>query len=260
MAILNADDPRVAAMAKLTDRTVLTYGLGPTARVRAEMIRPSALGLSFLLLSPAGRCPVDLNTPAHFMVTNALAAAAVGEVLGMRPQAVAAGLAKFRPGPGRLQLRDLPGRVRLIDDSYNANPASMAAALATLRLFKGEGQRTAAALGGMLELGQTAAELHRQLGEAAAQSGIDRLCAYGEFAAEILAGARAAGLAPDRLFSGDHTAIAADLQAWLRPGDCLLVKGSRGMKMETVIAFLEKGGLQEEAQPKDNALRQESPL
>jgi UDP-N-acetylmuramoyl-tripeptide--D-alanyl-D-alanine ligase len=239
MAILNADDARVAAMAGQTDRTVLTFGLGPTARVRAEMIRPAADGLDFLLLSPAGRCPVSLNTPAHFMVSNALAAAAVGEALGMRPETVAAGLAKFRPGPGRLQLRELADEVRLIDDSYNANPASMAAALDTLRLFKGEGQRTAAALGGMLELGETAADLHRQLGETAAKSGVDRLCAYGEFAVEVLAGARAAGLAEDCLFSGNHAEIAADLTAWLRPGDCLLVKGSRGMKMETVIAHLE---------------------
>jgi UDP-N-acetylmuramoyl-tripeptide--D-alanyl-D-alanine ligase len=239
MALLNADDPRVAAMAAQTSRTVLTFGLGPTARVRAEMIRPAAGGLDFLLLSPSGRCPVSLNTPAHFMVTNALAAAAVGEVLGMRLDAVAAGLARFHPGPGRLQLRELPGGVRLIDDSYNANPASMAAALTTLRLFKGEGQRTVAALGGMLELGETAADLHRQLGEAAAKNGVDRLCAYGEFAAEILAGALAGGLAESALFSGDHAQIAADLTAWLRPGDCLLVKGSRGMKMETVIKHLE---------------------
>jgi UDP-N-acetylmuramoyl-tripeptide--D-alanyl-D-alanine ligase len=173
------------------------------------------------------------------MVSNALAAAAVGEVLGMRPATVAAGLAKFRPGPGRLQLRELPGQVRLIDDSYNANPVSMEAALTTLRLFKGEGKRTAAALGGMLELGGSAADLHRRLGETAAKSGVDRLCAHGAFAAEILAGARAAGLAQDCLFSGDHAEIAADLTAWLRPGDCLLVKGSRGMKMETVIEHLE---------------------
>jgi UDP-N-acetylmuramoyl-tripeptide--D-alanyl-D-alanine ligase len=239
MAVLNADDPRVAAMAHRTDHTVLTYGLGPTARVRAEMIRPTAQGLDFLLIGPAGRSQVSLRTPAQFMVSNALAAAAVGEVLGMRPATIAAGLAKFRPGPGRLHLRELPGEVRLIDDSYNANPVSMAAALATLNLFRGEGRRTVAALGGMLELGEDAAELHRQLGEAAAKSGLARLYAYGEFADEILAGAQSGGLAAKRCFSGDHREIAADLSAWLRPGDCLLVKGSRGMRMETVIEHLE---------------------
>lgn len=257
MAVLNADDPRVAAMARQTKRTVLTYGLGPTARVRAEMIRPTAAGLVFLLHSPAGQSPVSLHTPAHFMVGNALAAAAVGDILGMRPETVATGLAKFRPGPGRLQLRELPGDVRLIDDSYNANPASMAAALTTLQLFKGEGQRTVAALGGMLELGETAAELHRQLGETAARSGVERLCVFGEFAPEMLAGARVAGLTQAHCFSGSHAEIAADLKAWLRPGDCLLVKGSRGMKMETVIEHLE--GLLAEAPPGGGLAEGESP-
>jgi UDP-N-acetylmuramoyl-tripeptide--D-alanyl-D-alanine ligase len=242
MVVLNADDPRVAAMARQTDRTVLTYGLGPVARVRAEMVRPTAAGLEFLLHSPGGRCPVQLNTPAHFMVSNALAAAAVGEVLGMRPAAIASGLAKFRPGPGRLQLRQLAGGVRLIDDSYNANPVSMGAALTTLDLFKGEGQhnRTAAALGCMLELGETAAELHHQLGQAAARSGIDRLYVYGDLAPEIIDGAMEAGLAAGCCIEGSHAEIAADLKNWLRADDCLLVKGSRGMKMETVIHILEK--------------------
>ncbi|MDJ0781684.1 MAG: UDP-N-acetylmuramoyl-tripeptide--D-alanyl-D-alanine ligase [Desulfosarcinaceae bacterium] len=240
IAVLNADDPRVAAMASQTDRTVLTYGLGPSARVRAEMVRPAAHGLDFLLLSPTGRSPVQLHTPAHFMVSNALAAAAVGEVLGLRPETVAEGLANFRPGPGRLQLRELTGGIRLIDDSYNANPASMAAALTTLNLFKEEGQRTVAALGGMLELGETSAELHRQLGERVARSGVDRLYAYGELAADILTGAQAAGFADEGLFSGSHSEIAADLKNWLQPGDCLLVKGSRGMKMEVTIHHLEQ--------------------
>jgi UDP-N-acetylmuramoyl-tripeptide--D-alanyl-D-alanine ligase len=243
MAILNADDPRVAAMAAQTERTVLTYGLGPTARVRAEMIRPTAEGLDFLLHSPAGQSPVSLHTPAHFMVSNALAAAAVGEVLGMRPGVVANGLAKFRPGPGRLMVRSLPGEVRLIDDSYNANPASMAAALTTLQLFQETGRRTVAVLGGMLELGQTAAELHRQLGETAARSGIDRLYVFGEYAEVMLAGAREAGLASDHLFAGSHDEIAADLKTWLQAGDCLLVKGSRGMTMEKVITQLEDKAL-----------------
>jgi UDP-N-acetylmuramyl pentapeptide synthase len=206
------------------------------------MVRPTAEGLEFLLNSPGGRRLVHLNTPAHFMVSNALAAAAVGAALGMEPAAVAAGLAKFRPGPGRLQLLKLPGGVRLIDDTYNANPVSMAAALATLNLFKGKGQgnRTAAALGCMLELGAAAAELHRQLGEAAAQSGVDRLYAYGDLATEIIKGARAAGLAAGHCIEGSHAEIVADLKNWLRADDCLLVKGSRGMKMETVIAYLEK--------------------
>jgi UDP-N-acetylmuramoyl-tripeptide--D-alanyl-D-alanine ligase len=246
MAILNADDPRVAAMAVQTERTVLTYGLGPTARVRAEMIRPSADGIDFLLHSPAGQSPVSLNTPAHFMVSNALAAAAVGEVLGMRPGTVANGLKTFRPGPGRMMLRSLPGEVRLIDDSYNANPASMAAALTTLQLFQETGRRTVAVLGGMLELGQTAAELHRQLGESAARSGIDRLYVFGEYAEVMLAGAREAGLAGDHLFAGSHDEIAADLKTWLQAGDCLLVKGSRGMTMEKVITQLEEKALKKE--------------
>jgi UDP-N-acetylmuramyl pentapeptide synthase len=92
----------------------------------------------------------------------------------------------------------------------------------------------------MLELGETAAELHRQLGEAAAQSGVDRLYAYGDLAAEILKGGQAAGLCAASCFQGSHREIAADLNTWLQADDCLLVKGSRGMEMETVIALLEK--------------------
>jgi UDP-N-acetylmuramoyl-tripeptide--D-alanyl-D-alanine ligase len=123
--------------------------------------------------------------------------------------------------------------VVLIDDSYNANPASMAAALKTLKEVREEG-RSAAALGDMLELGLGTEEAHRELGRLAAGC-VERLYLLGEMARKMAKGAREAGLPEESVIvARDHDEISRDLLAWVKPGDCVLFKGSRGMRMERV--------------------------
>jgi UDP-N-acetylmuramyl pentapeptide synthase len=128
--------------------------------------------------------------------------------------------------------------VHLLNDCYNANPGSMAMALATLMELRDSG-RAAAALGDMLELGAGAAADHRELGRRAARLGLDLLVTYGRFRLEVAAGAAEAGLAPDRIFPVESRADGARiLQNLLAPGDWLLVKGSRSMHMEGLIDLL----------------------
>jgi UDP-N-acetylmuramoyl-tripeptide--D-alanyl-D-alanine ligase len=233
-AILNADDARVAALAEGLDRTVIFFGTARQAAVRADDIRLTESGMAFRLTIPSGSLPVILATPARVMVFNALAAAAAGEVMGVSPERIKAGLESFSPQPGRMGIRR-PGRdIRLLDDTYNANPASMVAAIETLTRMRGKG-RTIAVLGDMLELGAQSASLHRQIGRAAGDARIDRLYVAGRFAAEVADGARAAQMPSARIFCGDKQAIVDQLCSYLQGGELILVKGSRGMAMEEVV-------------------------
>lgn len=234
-AILNLDDPLVAAMAAKTQGKVLYYGMAARADVRAESIVTDPQGTSFELHLPGDKVKVQLKTSGHFMVSNALAAAAAGHLAGLGASQIKKGLALFEPVKGRLSVQALPNGVHLIDDTYNANPASMAAAFDVLHAMKGKG-RAFTALGDMLELGDQAERLHREVGQMAAQSGIVQLYAHGEYAESVLAGAREEGMQQRFLVAGEKTLIANDLIQKLKKGDWLLVKGSRGMAMETVVA------------------------
>ena len=148
------------------------------------------------------------------------------------------GLEEFTPYDKRFQLEQISG-ITLIDDSYNANPASMAAALAALSEVREDG-RSAAVLGDMLELGPGSDAAHRELGRLAAAC-VQRLYLLGELAGEVAAGARQAGLAEASLLvAQDHEQLARELLGWLQPGDCVLFKGSRGMRMERVAQAVRK--------------------
>jgi UDP-N-acetylmuramoyl-tripeptide--D-alanyl-D-alanine ligase len=147
-----------------------------------------------------------------------------------------------------MQIVPLPWGITLINDCYNANPASTAAAIDTLARMKGASRGTLV-LGDMLELGPDAEKWHRLTGHKAGQAGLDRLFVHGSFATAVSEGAREAGMAPDRILVGDITEISIALTQWLTPGDWVLVKGSRGMRMERVIAALQEwaGGSKESA-------------
>ena len=174
------------------------------------------------------------------MLYNALAATAVGLILGLPPAETAAALAAFRPIHRRSQVVTLPSGVLLLNDCYNANPGSMAMALKTLAELRDRG-RWAAALGDMLELGGAAVQEHRQIGRLAAQAGVDYLVIYGNFRLEVAAGAREGGLPASRLFPISRLADGARvLKELLEPGDWLLVKGSRSMHMEGLVDLLEE--------------------
>ena len=238
-AILNADDPRVSQLASTTQAEVIFYGLSRQAAIRAGNIIETGNTISFELTFGGKSISINLNSPGRFMVSNALAAAAVGYQLGLSIETAKTGLETFDPVSGRMVIKRLADDINLIDDTYNANPDSMKAAFATLNKMRA-GARGAVVIGDMLELGEQAKSLHRNVGAAAARSVIGRLYAYGEFTAEVLSGARDEGMQPTDIFEGTHDEIVEDLKVWLQPGDWLLVKGSRGMTMERVVRKLEE--------------------
>jgi UDP-N-acetylmuramyl pentapeptide synthase len=192
------------------------------------------MGTRFRSTTPSGEIQVTLATPARVMVSNALAAAAAGGVLGMPLDLIKAGLEAFAPQAGRMGIRQLGGDIRLVDDTYNANPESMVAAIDTLARM-GSGRRRIAVLGDMLELGPQSIHLHRDIGKSVADAGIDRLYVTGSFASAVAEGARDGGMDGERMFTGSKTDIIDRLAHQLAPGDLILVKGSRGMAMEQVV-------------------------
>jgi UDP-N-acetylmuramoyl-tripeptide--D-alanyl-D-alanine ligase len=231
-AVYNDDDPLIARCPSPTGVTRLSFGL-EGAEVSATGIRSEGpAGQSFTLRLPQGTLPVRMKVYGLHNIYNGLAAAAAATALGVAPEVIGAGLAAFTPVAKRFNLEEAGGIV-LIDDSYNANPASMAAALLTLRDISEE-SRALAVLGDMLELGEGAAKAHREVGRLAATCA-DRLYLLGDQAETVAAGAIEGGLDPaEVVVSAGHGDILADLRRVLVKGDYLLVKGSRGMRMEIV--------------------------
>ncbi|MBW2583108.1 MAG: UDP-N-acetylmuramoyl-tripeptide--D-alanyl-D-alanine ligase, partial [Deltaproteobacteria bacterium] len=238
-AVLNADDPRVLQLARETKNEVLLYGRSPDAAIRAQEVKEGKETISFLLIFGQESIAVRLNSPGRFMIPNALAAAAVGYLLGISAATVKKGIETFTPEAGRMNIFHLPNGVHMIDDCYNANPDSMKAALAALSRMTAAGRRIFVA-GDMLELGAQAPQLHNEIGALAARTEIDRLYATGEYAAAVVGGAREESMQPAHTITGSREEIIADLKDWLQPGDWVLVKGSRGMAMEKVVDGLKK--------------------
>ena len=234
LAVLNADDPRVRAMAP-SARRVTFYGLRQGAQVRADKVRLHGLeGSTFMLHSPRGKSEVFLRIPGQHSISNALAAAAVAIEFGFDAAAVASALHGFLPPSRRMNVVSGRNGATVIDDSYNASPGSMEAALEVLRLAPGGALRVAV-LGDMLELGDHAKRAHAEIGSLAAGSA-DIVMAIGEHAATVVEAARRAGLAHDRAFvveSADQAVQALD--PLLSEKARVLVKGSRGMRLERVV-------------------------
>jgi len=243
VAIVNRDDPRVEEQAARAPGRVVRFGHDPSADVRAEAVRFIDRGaFAFDLITPHGRCAVEVPGLAETAVINALAASAAALEAGATLEDVAAGLAAFQNVGGRMARRELPGRVVLIDDTYNANPQSMRAALESLSQLKGSG-RGFAVLGDMGELGDDAEQAHRDVGRWAAELGVDYLIAVGERADAMAGGAAEAGMPADHVHTlvspgDDGEAAGRDVSAILGPRDWVLVKGSRAMHMERVVEAL----------------------
>jgi UDP-N-acetylmuramoyl-tripeptide--D-alanyl-D-alanine ligase len=242
VAVLNADDRRVRRMADRTGARVLTYGFAVDADVAAEEVTSAGFGgMRFTLRlppAPGGGRPV--RTPAaipglgKLSVHNALAGAAVGQAAGIEPQAIVHALGAGWSAARRAQVIRLGG-LTLIDDSYNASPPSMTAALDLLAGLPG---RRVAVLGEMLELGEQSASGHHEVGVAAAAT-VDLLVTVGRGAAGIAAGAKEAGLDPSRVVEAHDRETALDiLAARLRNGDVVLVKASRGAELDLVVDAL----------------------
>ncbi|WP_245611693.1 UDP-N-acetylmuramoyl-tripeptide--D-alanyl-D-alanine ligase [Nevskia soli] len=239
VAVINRDDAYFDLWRELAGgSTVLSFGLSPQANVRAENIHgepehaPTAS--VFTLITPQGRARVELPLPGRHNVLNALSAAAAGLALGLDVAAIAAGLAEVRPVAGRLNWLGTPQGARLLDDSYNANPTSLRAALDLLAGLPGNRWLV---LGDMRELGGDEAAIHEEAGRTARALGIDRLYTVGALAQHA-----AAGFGAQAYHFPTAEALIEALRDELAAADAakvsLLVKGSRSSRMERVVAAL----------------------
>ncbi|MGB9475402.1 MAG: UDP-N-acetylmuramoyl-tripeptide--D-alanyl-D-alanine ligase [Candidatus Udaeobacter sp.] len=234
--ILNADDPFSERIAARTRGRVILAGT-TAGTIRASEINQSGSATDFTILEGAHRCRAQLPVPGLHMVQNALLAVAAGRVFGLSLEECAAGLVAAPLTKARLQVKEIRG-VQFLDDSYNANPDSMKAALRTLVELDADGQRIAV-LGEMRELGDESERAHREVGETAAGLRVDHLIAIGSVAASIAEAAKQAGLQNSSTVAS--TAEAAELLTEVAaPGDLVLIKGSRLARTEQVIDTFRK--------------------
>jgi UDP-N-acetylmuramoyl-tripeptide--D-alanyl-D-alanine ligase len=240
VAVLNADDHRVAAMAARTPARVVTFGRSPQADVRAELVAVDDLGRAgFTLVMESGSAPVQLQLHGEHHVYNALAAAALAAELGMPVADIAAGLsAAVARSRWRMEVTQRPDGVTVVNDAYNANPDSVRAAIAALATMA-RGGRALAVLGHMTELGDAADQLHEEIGATAARAGIAALIVVGEQAAPMLAGAKAVPSWQGELLAvPDAAAAVRAVSDRLRSGDVVLVKASHSIGLERVALAL----------------------
>ncbi len=230
-AVINADSEYAALWREMAaGATQLEFGLGDSAAVTATAIEDLPVGCRFQLHTPAGAAPVALQIPGRHNVYNALAAAAAALAAGVMLEQVVAGLQKVAAGSGRLSRLVGIGGAQLIDDSYNANPGSVRAAIDVLAVSSGKRWLV---LGAMAELGVDSESLHAEIGEYASARGIERLWACGDETAATVDAFAEGG----RHFSNSDQLVAA-ISEVLGEGDVVLVKGSRSAAMDRVVAAL----------------------
>ena len=249
--VVNCDDPLVVALARADRGRQIGFAVTPWGRRHNPVVRVTRqrnlgeAGMRFTLHLGdwAGRFSVPM--PGSHNVSNCAAAAAIAHAAGIGPAVIVRGLQRYTPVDKRLVVSEMAGGLRVVNDAYNANPASMAAGLRTVAAF-GERCRHLAALGDMLELGPDSEELHREIGALVANLGYDFLAVNGARAEAVAAAARTAGMPAERVRTFAEPRSMAD---WLSDllagghigsGDWLLVKGSRGMRMERLIEELER--------------------
>jgi len=233
---VNIDDKAVAICAERWTGRKITFSMSPNADVTVKDIKINGIkGMSFNLIIGENIQKVEMKIVGLHHVNNAMAAAATGLAVGMDIKTIAEGLAEFRPFSGRMEMVKLRNGSFLLDDSYNANPASVREALMTLKDLKIH-HNDYVFLGDMLELGAESEEMHRKIGMLIATIGINALFLQGDFSRVTAAGAMEGGLLPENIFflSGADNGINY-LKENLKKGDWILVKGSRGMKMEKIV-------------------------
>jgi len=247
-AVANWDDPHVRAQSDRAAGRVTSFGVNPDADVRAENARFEEDGAyHFTLLTPKGEAQVRIKALGDTTVINALAAAAVGVACDLSVETIAAGLGNYAGIAGRMGRHTLAGDVSLIDDTYNANPQSMSAAISSLAFLAAKG-RGIAILGGMGELGADAPQAHRDAGKQVFEAGAALLVTVGDAAQGIAQGAGEAGMAAAQIHRCDtHEEAARAVQPALASGDWILVKGSRAARMERVVEELLKANKHEQS-------------
>jgi len=239
-ALLNWDDELVKGMSSRTRAHVFYYGTSPEADLWASDIRTDSSGVSFKAHWQGNVVPFRLNIFGRHNIYAALAAILVGIIFDMTLVEISQRLLEFRPPKGRLNIISGKDGILIIDDSYNANPASVSAALDSLKeLSEIEGnKRTVAFLGDMLELGDFTKEGHLEVGAVAAKK-VDRLVAVGEKSRFIAEGAERAGMARANIIWADSVEkILPEVSKIVSAGDAVLVKGSRRMRMERIVEKL----------------------
>jgi len=235
-AVINLDDEALAPWAEKWKGKKMTFGIQADADVTASHItHEGEKGTIFKLLMEGASREILLPVLGFHNVSNALAAAAASSAAGLSFDAICQGLMAFRPVGGRMEVYRLKNGGTLIDDTYNANPASVAVALKTLQGLKGE-CRSTVILGDMLELGSEAEKYHEEIGRSLADTGVNKVYLRGDFARVTAKGAMKRGMKSDQVLIDLSTEeTVAHLKACLKTGDWVLVKGSRKMKMEEIV-------------------------
>ena len=238
IAILNADDEWVIRMRdKHAGRTV-TFGIENPAAVAAREIDTGHLGLiKFRLQTPLGEAPATLHMSGRHNLMNALAAAAVATCFEIRPEQIAEALNTAKPPRMRGEVLDFAAGFTVVDDSYNSNPRSLRNMVRTITEAGANASRRIVIAGEMLELGTDEAALHREAGREMKHAGVDVIWGVRGLAAEIVAGAQEAGLTETRFFETSDEAAGAIVEE-VREGDLVLVKGSRGVATEKIVAAI----------------------
>ena len=236
-AVVSGDDERMRDMARRASCSVVFVGESQGNQLRATDVDFQPGRLRFT----ADRKKYEVAVPARHYLTAALCALGVAREIGMDAGSIAEGFRRFAGAPGRCNVEQV-GPWTVIDDTYNASPLSMQAACLCLRDWPAHGNRLLIA-GDMLELGPETGRCHEELGACAAGTRIDRLLAFGEQADHVADGALRAGMAPHTIADcHDLDALLTVLDCWLAPGDVILVKGSRGMRMERIVNWLKQQG------------------
>jgi UDP-N-acetylmuramoyl-tripeptide--D-alanyl-D-alanine ligase len=234
-AVVCGDDPVMQSLAARAACPVIFVGEQEGNDVQATNVAFQAGRLQFTV----ERTTYELSVPARHYLTAALCALAVAREVGMQPAAIAEGFSRFVGQPGRCTVEQTE-TCTIIDDTYNANPLSMQAACLTLSTWPSAGQKLLV-VGDMLELGDETKSSHQELGASVASGAVDRLLAFGENAGHVSWGALHAGMRPHVVAEcRELDALLAVLDCWLEPGDVVLVKGSRGMRMERVVHWLKQ--------------------
>lgn len=232
LTILNGDDHYVQAMEVQVKSRLSFFGL-ESGEIRADHIQADISGMNFKCHSSQGDFSVYIPTVGKHNVYNALAAITVGLEVGLSFEDICAGLSTFNASPMRLHIESL-GDYIVINDAYNASPMSMLAAIDTLATIAKK--RKVAVLGDMLELGHIGVDAHRQIGEKLAQCHIDVVVTVGELARHIAQAAKEHGVNV-AIDCSSHEEACESLKNILFPGDTILIKGSRGMKMENMVTM-----------------------
>jgi UDP-N-acetylmuramoyl-tripeptide--D-alanyl-D-alanine ligase len=241
VAVLNEDDERVRKFADGFPGRVLTFGFSPHAAYRAVDVKPAAgIGSAFRVIAPAWEADFTMPLPGPHNIQNAVAAIAAASVFEIPPEGMRQALAEFQNLHQRSEILTLRGEVTVINDCYNSNPLAMARMLESLAAWPGARRRIVVA-GEMLELGATSPDLHRSVGHKCGESGVAWVIGVQGDAQFFVEGAVEGRipLAHTRFFS-DAKSAGGFCQGLIAPGDVILVKGSRGVHLETVIEMLKK--------------------